>query len=96
VTLCKFELRSAFAVRIYRLFFVKIDAIGHQFGFYGYAVMMELMVGVYVRAVGPFADGVAMACLALRMDNGIAATDGVRLGADTPERGRYSRGAARE
>jgi hypothetical protein len=96
IALRKLELRRTLAVGIDGLFLVKIDAISHQLGLYGYTVVMELMVGVHVRTIGPFADGVTMAHLLPLIEHGITGTKRIRLGADTPERGRYSRGAARE
>jgi CII-binding regulator of phage lambda lysogenization HflD len=54
---------------------VEIDAISHQLGLYGYAVMVELVVGIYVRAVSPLGDRIAMAHLRALVEHGITGTE---------------------
>ena len=44
VTLGKFELRFAFAIRIDGLFLIEIDAVRHEFGLHRYAVVVKLMI----------------------------------------------------
>ena len=47
VALCELELRRALAIGVDGLLLVEINTIGHEFALYGYAVMMQLMVGVF-------------------------------------------------
>lgn len=101
MALREFELGRAFAIGVYRLLFIEIDPVGHELGLNGYAVVVEGMVGVAFadivgQGVGPFGDGITVADFGAFGEDGVARADRIRGGADTPERGGYSRGAPHE
>ena len=97
ITLRQLQLRRTFAIGVYGLLLVEIDTVCHLLALYRHTMVVQRMIDIlFLVCRAPFRNGVAMPCLAFRMDDGIALARRISRCADTPERSGYPRGAPRE
>ena len=92
ITRCQFQLRLTLAIDINRLFLVEIDTIGHVLRLYGYAMMMQLMVGVHSRIGCPLRNRIAVPRLSFGVNDGVARAGRIRRRTNAPERRSHPRG----